>query len=248
MATQNQKYLAELIGTFLLVLLGTSSVVALGGAFTPTAGGFNAPIGYLGIALTFGFTLVALAYTLGPISGGHFNPAVTLGLVVARRHPSKDLAPYWAMQILGAILASAVLYVATQGGSAAAIATVTNLGANGFSSVTTLGALVLEIVMTFVLVWVVLSVTEKSYPYTPLGGLAIGLALLVIHLADIGLSGAGVNPARSIGPAVFAPGARTQLWVYIIAPLIGAVIASGLYTAIFAGADTPSETASTTNA
>lgn len=247
MQTQTQKYLAELIGTFLLVLLGTGSVIALGGAFNaPAVGGL--PIGYLGIALTFGLTLVALVYALGPVSGGHFNPAVTLGLVAARRHPTRELAPYWASQIIGAILASAVLYVATQGGPAGAVAAATNYGANGFSSVTVGGAFLLEVVMTFVLVWVILSVTDKGFPHPALAGLAIGLALLVIHLADIGLSGAGVNPARSIGPAVFADGARAQLWVYIVAPLVGGLVAAGLHTAVMAPAETRAESASTTNA
>ncbi|MCA1813619.1 MAG: aquaporin [Halobacteriales archaeon] len=237
---ENQKYLAELIGTFLLVFVGTATVVAVGGATVLGVTG----VGYLAIALAFGLTLAVLAYTLGPISGGHFNPAVTIGLVVARRHTSKDAAPYIVAQIIGAVLASVVLLVVTQNVPAA---TGTHLGANTFS-IGLAGAALLEVVLTFVLVWTVLSVTEKSYPYTAFGGLAIGLALTVIHLAGIGLSGAGVNPARSLGPALltsFAGLSATSFGiVYLVAPIIGGIVAAGLYTAVFT--TTPSTSAAST--
>jgi aquaporin Z len=222
-----RKYVAELIGTFLLVFIGTSAVVAFGGPFSNGV----ATVGYLGIALAFGLTLVVLAYTLGPVSGGHFNPAVTIGLVAARRHPVRDLVPYIASQIVGAVLASGLLYLIASGKPGWTIAN--GLGQNSFGTLAVASALAAETVFTFVLVFVVLSVTEKSYPYTAFGGLAIGVALLAIHLADLGWSGSSVNPARSIGPAVFVGGtALSQLWVYIVAPIVGGLIAAGVFVGL----------------
>ena len=222
-----KKYVAELIGTFLLVFLGTSAIVAFGGAFSNGA----PTIGYVGIALTFGFSLVVLAYALGPVSGGHFNPAVTIGLVAARRHPVRDLVPYIVSQILGAILASGLLYLIASGKPGWTISS--GLGQNSYGTLAAGSALAAEMVLTFVLVFVVLSVTEKSYPYTASGGLAIGLALLAIHLAGIGFSSASVNPARAIGPAVFVGGtALSQLWVFIVAPVVGGLIAAGVYVGL----------------
>jgi aquaporin Z len=224
-----KKYAAELIGTFLLVFLGTSTIVAFGGAFTDRA----ATVGYIGIALAFGLTLTVLAYALGPVSGGHFNPAVTIGLVAARRHPARDLVPYIVVQIVGAVAASAVLYVIASGVPGRTIASPGGLGQNTYDGLRVTSALVAEVVLTFVLVWTVLAVTDRSYPYTAFGGLAIGLALLVIHLAGIGFSSAGVNPARSIGPALFVGGtALSQLWVFIVAPIVGGLIAAGVYAAL----------------
>jgi aquaporin Z len=222
-----RKYVAELIGTFLLVFLGTSAIVAFGGAFAngvPT-------IGYVGIALAFGLTLTVLAYTLGPVSGGHFNPAVTIGLVAARRHPARDLVPYVVSQIVGAILASGLLYLIASGRPGWTLAS--GLGQNSYGTLNVASALVAEMVLTFVLVFVVLSVTDTSYPYTAFGGLAIGVALLAIHLAGIGFSSSGVNPARSIGPAIFVGGtALSQLWVFIVAPIVGGLIAAGVSIAL----------------
>ena len=223
-----KKYVAEVIGTFLLVFLGTSAIVALGGAFSNGA----PTIGYIGIALAFGFTLVVLAYTLGPVSGGHFNPAVTIGLVAARRHPVRDLVPYIVSQIIGAILASGLLYLIASGKPGWTLAA-NGLGQNSYGTLAVGSALAVEMVLTFVLVFVVLSVTEKSYPYTASGGLAIGLALLAIHLAGIGWSSSSVNPARAIGPALFVGGtALSQLWVFIVAPVVGGLIAAGVYVGL----------------
>jgi aquaporin Z len=223
-----KKYLAELIGTLLLVFLGTSAIVAFGGPFTAGV----ATVGYLGIALAFGLTLTVLAYTLGPVSGGHFNPAVTIGLVAARRHPARDLVPYIVAQIVGAVIGSGLLYVIASGRPGWTLSG-SGLGANSYGTLSVASALVGEAVLTFVLVFTVLSVTEKSYPYTAFGGLAIGVALLAIHLAGIGFSSSGVNPARSIGPAVFVAGtALRQLWVFILAPIVGGLIAAGVYTAL----------------
>jgi aquaporin Z len=219
-----KKYVAELIGTFLLVFMGTTAIVAFGGALVngvPT-------IGYVGIAFTFGLTLTVLAYTLGPVSGGHFNPAVTIALVAARRHPVRDLVPYIVSQIVGAVVASGLLYLIASGKPGWTLSS--GLGQNSYGTLAVGSALAAEVVLTFVLVFVVLSVTEKSYPYTAFGGLAIGVALLVIHLAGIGFSSASVNPARAIGPAVFVGGtALSQLWVFIVAPIVGGLIAAGIY-------------------
>jgi aquaporin Z len=222
---QTQKYVAELIGTFLLVFVGTSAIVGFA-AGAPT-------LTFLGVALAFGLTLTVLAYTLGPISGGHFNPAVTIGLAAARRHPAKDVVPYVVVQVIGAVLASAVLWVIASGVPTWTTASAGGLGQNSFGAMTITSALVAEIVLTFILVWTVLSVSEKNYPYTAFGGLAIGLSLVVIHLAGLGFTSAGVNPARSIGPAIFVGGAAlTQLWVFIVAPLVGGLVAAGVYNAI----------------
>jgi aquaporin Z len=166
------------------------------------------------------------------VSGGHFNPAVTIALVAARRHPVRDLVPYIVSQIVGAIFASGLLYLIASGKPGWSLAS-SGLGQNSYGALAVGSALVAEAVLTFVLVYVVLSVTEKSYPYTAFGGLAIGVALLVIHLAGIGFSSASVNPARAIGPAVFVGGtALSQLWVFIVAPIAGGLIAAGIYVAV----------------
>jgi aquaporin Z len=227
---QTKKYVAELIGTFLLVFLGTSAIVAIADGV--------ATVGYLGIALAFGLTRAVLAYTLGPVSGGHFNPAVTIGLVAARRHPARDLVPYILVQTIGAALASAVLCVIASGVHGRIIESSGSLGQNSCSALLTTAVVVAEIVLTFVLVWTVLAVPDKSYAYgaytvhSAFGGLAIGLSLLVIHFAGIGFSSGGVNPARSIGPALFIGGtALSQLWVFVGGPIVGGLIAAGAYTA-----------------
>ncbi len=196
----------------------------------------------MGIALAFGLTLTVLAYTLGPVSGGHFNPAVTIGLVAARRHPARDLVPYIVSQIVGAVLASGLLYLIASARPGWTFAS--GLGQNSYGTLSVASALVAEMVLTFVLVFVVLSVTDKSYPYIAFGGLAIGVSLLAIHLAGIGFSSSGVNPARSIGPAIFVGGtALRQLWVFIVAPIVGGLIAAGVSIALRLpqGAPTPSE-------
>jgi len=196
----------------------------------------------VGIALAFGLTLTVLAYTLGPVSGGHFNPAVTIGLVAARRHPARDLVPYIVSQIVGAVLASGLLYLIASARPGWTFAS--GLGQNSYGTLSVASALVAEMVLTFVLVFVVLSVTDKSYPYIAFGGLAIGVSLLAIHLAGIGFSSSGVNPARSIGPAIFVGGtALRQLWVFIVAPIVGGLIAAGVSIALRLpqGAPTPSE-------
>jgi aquaporin Z len=229
---QTKKYVAELVGTFLLVFLGTSTIAAFGGAFAngvPT-------VGYLGIALAFGLALTVVAYTLGPASGGNFNPAVTIGLVVIRRHPARELVPYILSQVVGAVLASGLLYLIASGRPGWSLAGPGGLGQNSYGASGAASALGGEIVLTFALVFIVLSVTEKSYPYTAFGGLAMGIALLVTQLVGLGLGSSGENPARSIGPALFAGGtALSQLWVFIVGPIVGGLAAAGAYGA-FRGA------------
>lgn len=238
---QTQKYAAELIGTFLLVFLGTAAIV-----------GFStgAPaVAFLGIALAFGLTLVALVYTLGPISGAHFNPAVTIGLAAARRFNTKDVLPYIVVQVIGAALASAVLWVIASGVPGWSINSPGGLGQNSYGALAVPSAILAEVVLTFVLVWTVLSVTDKGYQYSAFGGLAIGIALIVIHLAGLGFTSAGVNPARSIGPAIFTQGAAlSQLWVFIVAPIVGGLVAAGAYTAIATPNETSSPSSSMTRA
>ncbi|MFE1772059.1 MIP family channel protein [Streptomyces sp. NPDC059008] len=209
---------AEFLGTLLLVFFGVGSVV-LAGEY----------IGTFGIALAFGFTLLALAYALGPISGCHVNPAVTLGMLLARRITVRTAVEYWIAQIVGAIVGSAVLFlVATQ---IPGLQTHGAFGTNGWGDRSAVhinlgGAFVIEIVMTFLFVFVVLAATHKV-AVLGFGGLAIGLALAVVHLVGIPLTGTSVNPARSIGPALFAGGAAiTQLWLFIVAPLIGGALAA----------------------
>lgn len=243
---QMQKYVAELIGTFLLVFIGTSAFVGFGGAFA----GATATIGYLGIALAFGLTLTVLFYTLGPVSGGHFNPAVTIALTAARRFGAKDAVPYIVVQVIGAIIASAVLWVIASGVPGWTIASPGGLGQNTFNpGMAIVSVLLAEIVLTFVLVWTVLTVTEKNYTTPAFAGLAIGVSLLVIHLAGIAFTSAGVNPARSIGPAIFIGGAAlTQLWVYLVAPIVGGLLAAGAYTALGMASETAEKAKATTRA
>lgn len=228
---QMQKYVAELIGTFLLVFLGTSAIVGFGGAFAGTPP--VATIGFVGIALTFGLTLAALAYTLGPISGGHFNPAVTIAMIAARRTKVADGIPYIVVQVIGAVLASAVLFVIASGVPNWTINSAGGLGQTTFGNLALTSAILAEVILTFVLVWTVLTVSEKNFTTPAFAGLAVGLALLVIHFAGIAFTGASVNPARSIGPAILVGGqALTQLWVYLVAPIVGALLATGAYTAL----------------
>lgn len=209
---------AEFLGTLLLVFFGVGSAV-LAGEY----------IGTFGIALAFGFTMLALAYAFGPISGCHINPAVTLGMLLARRVTVRTAVEYWIAQVVGGIVGAALLFlVATQ---IPGLQTHGAFGTNGWGDRSTVhlnlgGAFVAEIVMTFLFVFVVLSVTHRV-AVLGFGGLAIGLALATVHLVGIPLDGTSVNPARSIGPALFAGGAAiTQLWLFIVAPLIGGAIAA----------------------
>lgn len=209
-----KKYLAEMIGTMVLVLLGCGAAV-----FAGTAQPF-APVGTLGVAFAFGLAVVAMAYSIGKISGCHINPAITLGVWMSGRMNGKDAVMYMLFQVIGAILGSSILYILAK--DSGSLTTLT--GANSYSDL--LPAFVAETVFTFIFVLVVLGVTSKG-ANNQFAGLAIGLALVLIHIVCIPITGTSVNPARSIGPALFQGGqALSQLWLFIVAPLIGAAIAS----------------------
>jgi aquaporin Z len=227
--------LAEFLGTFMLVFGGCGSAV-LAAAF-PGVG-----IGLLGVALAFGLTVLTMAYAVGRVSGGHFNPAVTIGLFTAKRIPAADIIPYVLAQVFGAIAAAGVLVVIATGKPGFSVVA-SGLAANGFGEhspggYSLLAGFVCEVVLTFFFLLIILGSTEQRAPagFAPI---AIGLALTLIHLISIPVTNTSVNPARSLGPAVFVGGwALTQLWMFWVAPLIGAVIA-GLVYPIVAGGKEP---------
>jgi aquaporin Z len=211
----------EVLGTFWLVFGGCGSAV-LAAAF-PAVG-----IGLHGVSLAFGLTVLTMAFAIGHVSGCHLNPAVTLGLVVAKRFPAKELLPYWAAQVAGAVLGAGVLYVIASGKPGFDVSA--GFASNGFGEhspggYSLLSALVCEVVMTFVFLMVILGATSKAAPagFAPI---AIGLCLTLIHLVSIPVTNTSVNPARSTGPALFVGGwALQQLWLFWLAPLLGAAIA-----------------------
>ncbi len=198
-------------------------------------------IGALGVALAFGLALLAMVYTIGPISGCHINPAVTLGLLLARKLGGRDAAGYVVAQVLGAIVAAGVLLVIAKGAPAGYDPAASGFGANGYGAHSPGGygvgaAFATELVLTFLLVFTVLGATDIAAP-VGFAGLAIGLSLTLIHLVGIPVDNTSVNPARSIGPALFVGGwALAQLWVFIVAPLLGAALAAGVYLGIHAPA------------
>lgn len=216
-----KKFIAEVLGTFILVFIGVGSVVAggLGGAL---------PLGQVGIALSFGLAVTAAAYAIGPVSGAHLNPAVTLGAFLAGRMPASDVVPYMIAQVIGATLGAFVIYVVAMGKGQGFDIAVAGLGQNGWDPVagfSMTSAFVAEVVTTFLFVTVILGVTDAKHA-TPLAGLVIGLTLTIIHIDFIPVTGVSVNPARSIGPALFVGGtALSQLWLFIAAPLIGGALA-----------------------
>jgi aquaporin Z len=213
-----KKYLAEMIGTMVLVLIGCGSAVIAGGS-----------IGFLGISFAFGFSVLAMAYGIGSISGCHINPAVTVGALVAGRISAKDAGMYVVFQIIGAIIGAGVLYYIASGLQGYNIST-NGLGQNGFGEFSPMkyslaAGFVAEVVLTFIFLIVILGATSSKAP-AGFAGIPIGISLVIIHLVGIPITGTSVNPARSIGPALFVGGAAiSQLWVFIVAPLIGAVIA-----------------------
>jgi len=220
-----KRAVAELVGTFWLVLGGCGSAVLA--ANFPKVG-----IGLLGVALAFGLTVVTMAYAVGHISGGHFNPAVSVGLAVARRFPARELPHYIIAQVVGGILGAAVLYVIASG--MAGFDASAGFASNGYGEhspggYSLLAGLVCEVVMTCGFLVVILGATDKRAP-AALAPLAIGLALTLIHLVSIPVTNTSVNPARSTGVALFAGGwALAQLWAFWVAPIVGAVIAGFLY-------------------
>ncbi len=222
------KSVAEFIGTFALVFFGCGAAVVGGMGTGATA------VNLLGIASAFGFAIVAMAYGIGPISGCHVNPAVSFGVFVAGRMSAAEMIRYWIAQVLGAITGAVVLYIILSGKAQGWDG---GLGQNGWGAgyngeYNMVSGLVFEVVATFLFLVTILGVT---HPFAPTGfaGLAIGLTLVVIHLVGINITGTSVNPARSIGPALTGvashPGYVAQLWLFIVAPLIGAGAAGFLF-------------------
>lgn len=223
------KYLAELIGTFWLVLGGCGSAVL-------AAGVANVGIGYLGVSLAFGLTVLTMAYTIGHISGCHLNPAVSLGLWAGGRFDTKDLVPYIIAQVIGAIAAAGVLYVIASG-QVGFDATASGFASNGYAEhspgqYSLVAALVCEIVLTAVFLFVIMGATDTRAPagFAPI---AIGLCLTLIHLISIPVTNTSVNPARSTGVALFQSGwAIQQLWLFWVAPIVGGMIGAITYRTI----------------
>nr|WP_321252366.1 aquaporin Z [uncultured Ruegeria sp.] len=221
----SSKLMAEFFGTFWLVLGGCGSAVL-------AAGVADVGIGWLGVSFAFGLTVLTMAYTVGHISGGHFNPAVSLGLMIGGRFPAKDLLPYWGAQVVGAIVAAIVLYMIVSG--APGFEGVGGFASNGYGDASPEGysmmsALIIEIVLTAFFILIILGATSAGAPagFAPI---AIGLGLTLIHLISIPVTNTSVNPARSTGVALFADGpALAQLWLFWVAPLIGAAIGAVIW-------------------
>jgi len=226
--TIGKRAMAELLGTFWLVFGGCGSAV-ISAAFP------NVGIGLLGVAFAFGLTVMTMAYAIGHVSGCHLNPAVSVGLWVARRFPGSDLLPYIAAQIVGAVLGAAVLYVIASGSAGFDVAN--GFASNGYGVHSPGGyglgaAVVAELVLTFMFLVIILGATDRRAPpgFAPI---AIGLGLTLIHLIGIPVTNLSVNPARSTGPAVFVGGwALAQLWLFWVAPIIGAALAGIAYPLI----------------
>ena len=212
-----KKYIAECIGTFVLTLLGCGTAMFLG---------CNTPAGVVGTAIAFGLTVIAMAYTIGAISGCHINPAITFAVALSGRMSWKDACGYWCGQIVGGILAGAVLLLLASVVSAPDLTG--GLGSNGVDNAGGVGgAILVEAIATFIFVLVVLGSTDAKKGAGNLAGLAIGLTLILVHLVCINLTGTSVNPARSLGPAIFAGGAAlANVWVFFVGPLLGAALSA----------------------
>jgi len=214
-----RKYVAELIGTSALVLIGCGSAVIAGNY-----------IGFLGISFAFGLTVLAMVYAIGSISGCHINPAITIAMLVTGKIKSKDALAYIIVQCIGAIIASGIL-LAIANGRAGYSLTLNGLGQNGYGSESPAGyslatCFTAEVVLTALFLFVIFGSTSKNSP-EGFAGIPIGLSLVLIHLIGIPITGTSVNPARSLGPAVFVQGeALSQLWLFWVAPIIGAVLAA----------------------
>ncbi len=223
-----KKYIAEFIGTFVLTLFGCGSAAL--------TGGINGALGILGISMAFGLSIVAMAYAIGDISGCHINPAVSLGVLIAGRMDIRDFVGYVVAQFIGGIVAAATLLMIVN--MTAMQVVDTGLGANGYGmasyvGLSAAGALIVEIILTFVFVLTILRVTASNKT-AHIAGLVIGLTLAFVHILGIALTGTSVNPARSLGPALFTGGeALAQVWVFILAPLIGAAIAAVVYKVFY---------------
>ena len=221
-----RKYIAECIGTFVLTLLGCGTAVFVG---------CGTPAGVVGTAFAFGLSVIAMAYTIGGISGCHINPAITLGVALSGRMKWCDAVGYWIGQIVGGLIAGGLLLLIWKvTGAPGAMGDPAGLGANGVANAGGAGgALLVEIVATFIFVLVVLGTTDSKVGAGNFAGLAIGLTLVLIHLVCINLTGTSVNPARSIGPAVFAGGAAlANVWVFIVGPLVGGALSALVWCAL----------------
>ena len=220
-----KRYLAEMTGTMVLVLIGCGSAIFNGGCGTPAQ--------VLMVAMAFGLAVVAMAYTIGGISGCHINPAITLGVMLSGRMKTKDGLMYMLFQVAGAVIGSAILYLLT---SYIDIDYATRTGANVCQpGIGIAGGFIAELVFTFMFVLVVLGTTDASKGAGNFAGLAIGLSLVMIHIVCIPITGTSVNPARSIGPAIFEGGAAlSQLWIFVVAPLVGAALSALVWKAIAA--------------
>lgn len=232
-----KKYYAEMIGTFVLTLMGCGSAVFAGIGLGTTGYGVST----LGVAMAFGLAVVAMAYTIGNISGCHINPAITVGVWASGRMKGKEAAGYMVFQVIGAIIASAVIYMLVHTGNAAGETSVfndtTTTGANSFLPGNIYPAFFAEFIFTFIFVLVVLGTTDSKKGAGAFAGLAIGLTLVLVHIACIPVTGTSVNPARSIGPAIFAciegnciP--MQQLWLFIVAPVLGALLSAGVWKSL----------------
>ena len=212
-----KKYLAEMVGTMVLVLMGCGSAIFNGGCGSPAQ--------VLMVAMAFGLSVVAMAYTIGGISGCHINPAITLGCMLSGRMKSNEGLMYMLFQVIGAFIGSSILYLLT---SNIDMAYATTTGANACAAgVSTIGGLLAEIVFTCVFVFVVLGTTDAKKGAGNFAGLAIGLSLVLVQIVCIPITGTSVNPARSIAPAVFQGGeALSQLWLFIVGPFIGAALSA----------------------
>ncbi len=236
-----KKYIAELMGTFWLVLGGCGSAV-LAAVFAGEAdniGQFNLGLGFLGVALAFGLTVLTMAYAIGHISGCHLNPAVSFGLWAGKRFSGKDLLPYIVAQVIGAVIAGAVILLIASGNPDFSLSGSNPLATNGFGEhspggYSLISCFITEVVMTFMFLMIILGATDLRAPagFAPI---AIGLGLTLIHLISIPVTNTSVNPARSTGVALFAGTELVaQLWMFWVAPILGALLAGWFYNAFFA--------------
>src|SRR5271169_2157375 len=225
-----RRSLAECLGTFWLVFGGCGAAVLAGGF--PAVG-----IGFLGVALAFGLTVLTMAFAIGHISGCHLNPAVSAGLVVGKRFPASDFVPYVVAQVLGGIAGAGTLYVIASGKAGFDVSggfASNGYGAHSPGGYTLLSCLVAEVVLTFFFLMIIMGSTDKRGVPAGFAPIAIGLGLTLIHLIGIPVTNLSVNPARSTGPAIFVGGwALSQLWLFWLAPIVGGALAGGFYRAVF---------------
>jgi len=236
--TLGKRVLAEFLGTFWLVFGGCGAAVLAAGF--PTVG-----IGFAGVALAFGLTVLTMAYMIGHISGCHLNPAVSFGLVAGKRFPSADLFPYVIAQVIGAIAGAGVLYVIASGKAGFDVSG--GFASNGYAAhspggYSLVACFVAEVVLTFFFLMIIMGATDRRAP-SGFAPIAIGLGLTLIHLIGIPVTNLSVNPARSTGPAIFVGGwAIAQLWLFWVAPIIGGTLGGALYAWIFESGITMAET------